>query len=562
LWLVLAYFLPGWLLARRLALRSPLLLAFPFSLILLYAVALPFLLSGWPVTPTPVLVGLGVVCALLSRGAPPVERPAAGRPGLWLVPALLMAAALTWRAALLPLSCFDTYFRWEYLARLLLQYGHLDFYPPVSAADYRLYCFPDPIPPMVSVAYWMLYGILGQPVPAATALLVGAQYLNCLLGVREAAARLYGGRGEVAMLALASSGIFYASVVIGQETGLIALSVVAFLLTHESPRGTAPALALALAGVSREYGPAFLLLALHLRPRSRRYWLELLAAWALLVLPWYLRNWVKTGNPLVHTALGLFATNEVFLRPWREGAQAWRAQAAHFGLWLGYAGHLLTGAGGLGLLAALGAWRSGARPRVLPAAVVLATAFWLASTPYTQSGQWAARVLAPGLVCLAVLAGRLQSRWALGLAALACLAALPAGLLYPTPPGTLPVEHWTGAARYQVEFGPRYLFPLRDALLADQPGGRRVLTSNQFMTPLLHGTGSGAVIAWSPEVQWIQDPNLPPEAVRQGLLKQGIGYVQTYVQGETLGRTPFFQEGRAGAWTLVYRDRGIVLYRL
>src|SRR5262249_23832904 len=128
--------------------------------------------------------------------------------------------------ALYPLSGFDTCFRWDALARAMLAYESLSFYPPLSHEDFQIYLFPDGIPPLVSAVYWFLYAAWGVPSPAWTAIPVVLQVVSGA-GLTWYAARARFGEsgGWLALLALLSSPLFLSGVAIGQETGYTALSV-------------------------------------------------------------------------------------------------------------------------------------------------------------------------------------------------------------------------------------------------------------------------------------------------------------------------------------------------
>ena len=45
-----------------------------------------------------------------------------------------------------PMGCCDNGFRWDYLAEMTIRENNINFYPPVSALEYRKYFYPDGIP--------------------------------------------------------------------------------------------------------------------------------------------------------------------------------------------------------------------------------------------------------------------------------------------------------------------------------------------------------------------------------------------------------------------------------
>ncbi|HEX3876996.1 MAG TPA: hypothetical protein VHW24_08420, partial [Bryobacteraceae bacterium] len=95
---------------------------------------------------------------------------------LWSV-ALACTVVLA-RAAIAPLTGYDTIFRWDFLARRILALGNFTFYPPLQLGDFRSYFYPDGIPPLVSFAYWWLYAATGKYLPVITCLWVAAQFAS------------------------------------------------------------------------------------------------------------------------------------------------------------------------------------------------------------------------------------------------------------------------------------------------------------------------------------------------------------------------------------------------
>ena len=75
-----------------------------------------------------------------SRKKPP---PTARNP-LWttgdrilILSSGLVGGLLFVRCAITPLIGYDTRFRWDFLAQRLFALGRFDFYPPLTAADFR-----------------------------------------------------------------------------------------------------------------------------------------------------------------------------------------------------------------------------------------------------------------------------------------------------------------------------------------------------------------------------------------------------------------------------------------
>src|SRR5690606_27064692 len=101
------------------------------------------------------------------------------------------------------------------------------------------------------------------------------------------------------------------------------LALVAMFLAIEKNESNPDAHWLIWAGVAagagalaREYGIAFVgfgALTLFTRQGlTPRHWVEYFVASSVTALPWYMRNWIVTGNPLYsHTLGGLFPGNPV-----------------------------------------------------------------------------------------------------------------------------------------------------------------------------------------------------------------------------------------------------------
>jgi hypothetical protein len=382
-----------------------------------------------------------------ETAAPPANSPAE-RWQTWLLlgGVVLVVALAVWRGLLAPLSGFDTTFRWDFLARVMLREESLAFYPPRTAAEFGLYFHPDGFAPLVSVGYWWVYlvcSLAGPPPADAVMPMVIAQYASALALAGGLAAQVAGARraGVLAVVLLAATPLFFRAVLIGQETGLTAIGLAGMLLallrTEGGAQGTR-ALVLAglfasVVGLAREYGPALVavgVLALLWRqflgqpnasdetgqpfdqikaPGFARSWRALLifgGVAALLLAPWHIRNWLRDGNPLYgHSLGGLFpvnATAAALMEKYHElfgfaryDSEAWRGLREQLFRELGLV--LLLGVPAAGWLARRAGW--------LFAGAALGGALFVVSVPYTSGGAgYALRVLSPALVLLAVAA--------------------------------------------------------------------------------------------------------------------------------------------------------------
>ncbi len=183
-------------------------------------------------------------------------------PWLLALPVLPLVLVAVWRALAQPLSGPDTGFRWSLLAELMVEFGHLRFYPATSSADFMLYFWADGIAPLVSSLYAWAFLVAESTEPVWSAPVVLAQIVALLAVIRLLGQHWGGARGGAFALALAGGTMLLQfSVNLGQETGLTALGagvMVYYLLAwRNAPRfsGLIPAAAgAALAACAREYG--------------------------------------------------------------------------------------------------------------------------------------------------------------------------------------------------------------------------------------------------------------------------------------------------------------------
>lgn len=568
---------PGLLLARRLAAPDPCAHGFVLATASLFSATLLAQLLGLPLGFASVGAGLGLLAGGLAlaerRAAPPPCGPwrPPGPRAAWAVVALL-CAILAVRCALQPLSGFDTVFRWGYLAQLLLEQRSLDFYPPRSTEDFRLYAYIDGIPPLVSTCYWWLYAGAGKVLPRWTALPVVLQWL-CAVGlVARIGARLGGARaGALSALALACAPLFLRSLAIGQEAGFVALAVAAGTSAvvdadpeRDDPRRMVLAgLAFGLAPLAREWGWALLPCAAWLarrRGRSRRELLVLACAAAALAAPWYLRTLVLTGNPIYDLPFaGVFPLNPVHRgvteQVWTHAAwgRGLGAKLASLGLELGAYAPLQA------LVGLPAAWIYRDRLRGFGFLVAANALLFALAVPNSVGGvRYTARVLTPSLVLLSLPVGLLADDflrrawgrrllWGLG-APLGAWTLLVA-VLFPARPGALPPRAWprylvaterlTG---YPVE---RFLPPLARGVLP--PGARILAPTDAAAQVALRPLGYGVVPCWSPEVAFACTQR-PYVDVAAALRRRGIAYVlhdPANPANAFLMRFPFYREGLA-----------------
>jgi hypothetical protein len=572
--LPLGLYLPGFLFARYTRQPIPWATAFPLSLVLLFHAVfwlgiLHVPLTLWTVLPIPLAVA-AIFGFLLRRNAPEAAKSGSAKHiptrNLWdrilLFATAIPVIALFARSAVSPLIGFDTRFRWDFLARKILTLGNFSFYPPLTPADFRTYFYVDGIPPMVSFTHWWMYVSAGQYMPILIALFVTVQYVCTLAFTHRAAKALYGSRaGLLAAAVLAASPLFFRSVVLGQETGLTALSIAAmlcFLLTATEANAVAAmisaGLAAALCALSREYGWIALVcgvIVLFWRRESRKHIAMFAAAALAAALPWYVRSAILTGNPMYSLSLDGFPVNPIHAAIMEQyksilGLHLWTSAT-----WSALAWLLVTYAA-FQILAGIpgGLARFRERGYLLVIAVIL-SAVWIQSVGYTSGGAViSTRVLSPMVVVLSITAAGLLAPWTerrpryiaivAGIIVLQLWTAAH-GALYPTPPGDIPVGAWSRNVFQDV--APETEFQVADRFAAAVPHGTRVLTDSAHLHAALQEKGIDVVPVWSPEVRFIFSDN-PDDAERhlRDLHIETVAYYPRSINTLYLDRaSPFYK---------------------
>jgi hypothetical protein len=592
--LPLGFFLPGYLLARLLTDSERWLWAFPLSLVVTFWAIFSAGLMGLPVTAGAVsgilitinLILLGLLY-MTARKIPPLshaeprasEHPEAIGWIKWAIIAALIAlgAAIVWRMILWPLAGPDTPFRWDLLAQRMLEQHSFAFYPPIKPDDYRFYFFTDGIPPLVSFSYWWTYAVVGGHHAGITVILIVAQLATSLGFVFAIGRQLHSSRaGILSAGILGGSSLFLYGTAIGEEAGLTILSMAAMLYAIVKLESPAEWRCAILAGVAagcgalaREYGvviPALGCLAIFWRGKGWQN-AAILAATAFVVAgPWYIRNAVLTGNPFFSDRFGSFYVNPVhslmmdFYRG-KFGVSTWTAEdwlSAMLRL-LGAAPLQLT----IGIYAAAVSFR---KYGYLAAVTVVFFALWIYSIGFMVGGASniliSARVFAPALIGLSVLAGvqlagwsRFNSlRWAGSIAVLVAIAiTIAAATVYPTYPSPSAFEQWTENFTARPPPSGDWWSQLPQVL----PQGSRVLSDDAYMYAGLYQSGIEIVPVWSPEVSFIDDPSLSPRDVRLKMLQQGIHFVvfELTENGEFLSQQiPFYAQDRSSWRLLAHTD--------
>ncbi len=568
--------LPGWLLGRILRSPVPALSAFLGSAVLLFDLVLGFDALQIRLGPVTLAGGLAVLnVALLvmawrlrpspaTAPTPPAPEPVSLTRWFWLVPPALALVAIAARAIGEPLSGFDNIFRWDFLARQMLSQGNLNFYPPVTAGDFTRYGWGDGIPPLVSVLNLWSYISGGHTDAFFTAPRVLAEATLLGWAVFLLSRRLWGeAAGGPAVAALATSSLLIWGVAMGQETGLTALTLVGmFLFLEEHALSGARSalfwagLAAGMGGLCREYGLAWpmiglVVLAWHGRLKSSG-WKFLLTAVAVAA-PWYLRNWMRTGNPLFGHSLGLFPTNPV---------QAELLQI-YWGLFsiknnlemLPFALKFLAVT--LGGLVFLGGWQAVRQWRraghvIFGAGAISLLWLW---TVCQAAGGWvyASRVLTPALALGAVLAGGALAGLSAarrpliaGLLALVAVDAACRSLYLPNEPLVSPAQfgssHWRD---FGLLLDQRYHHPVWRVLIAEA-GGRGMIVDDPAFHAVFAEQGARPVPLMSPEISFLFDESLSLDEISARLQRTRIRFLILTRTGPLtaplIERHRFFQE--------------------
>lgn len=585
---------PGAALFQALQLPRTLATSFAGSALSLYLTVLALQLSGTRISLASIAAGLAVItlgAVVLRRwtqprpgntpkrekddrmtGHSPDERlppdgdfhPESG--GVRLVPFTEMGGwtplyGLFWAAVVFrmwsePLAGPDVEFRWGFLAEQMLRLGSLDFYPPRSAADFVSYFWVESIPPGTAALHAWAYACAGGPIPSWA--LPGV--LLQLVAVHELLWRIahrLGGpvAARFAVLAAAACPLLVWSILIGQETGLTALSLAGILFctgqwsdTRQAAWTMAAAGFAVIGAAAREYGLVFIAigaLALAGTRGSSRAWLGY-GSVAALGLVWPARIWGLTGNPVYSLGIGgLFPINERFVAwisaeasvygPLLKSAAGWLDLIRYLALFAAPAV-----AGGVILIVAAQRRIDGARTALAAVAVVLG--LWLMSVPYTNGGLfYSLRVASPALTIGALTAGLGVAFWTGRVAARQRIATLVMGsLVAGLLPAilALPRNPWRETWRNWPAFTP----PVPPATGEDDPTVM-LITNALKNTPSSHSTPAGVLAdspgyqrrflptglsvapLWSPQADWLFDLGASLEEAARRWRASGVGYV-------------------------------------
>jgi hypothetical protein len=572
--LVVGLIVPGAALMRALRVPATLATSFAGSALALYVTVLALQLANVTISFGSLGIGLLVITLVARRMAKLAAPPPAPEQslltrsrnhnlltgmGAWTPLYFLILTTILWRVYHEPLAGPDVEFRWSFLAEQMLRLGSLDFYPPRLAADFYSYFWVESIPPGMSALHAWAYACAGGSMVAWTAPAVALQ----LWSVHDLIWRTAGAMGGLvaarfACLAAAACPFLTWSILIGQETGLTALSLVGICFAVYKWSETRAWGWAGLAGIfavigasAREYGlvfPFLAVVALLLVRADRRAWFAFMLIGSLAVI-WPLRVWLLTGNPFYSLSLaGAFPVNTRFLAWIEHDADAFGAVLHTAAGWRDLARYLLLYAptallGWLMLVIGLGRDRRHALAGLIATAAVLA--LWAASVRYTNGGPfYSLRVASPAFALGALAAG-------IGLAhgyaqtrnaqiavnvflALACCATFPATLALPANPWRTSPREWPVFAQ---SFAPQQkksdetvaivMESLRaisggsnsarptNIVLADSPGYQRRFAPS----------GVRVIPPWSPQVDWLFNLNLSDADAARAWQKSNVTHL-------------------------------------
>ncbi|GEM_PF-1229899 len=594
--IITGFFLTGFLFTRLLGARHSILSDFMISSVILFQCIFWLAVIGIRISFPSVLSVLVAVSGVLlvlnyrirdsksSEFNVQVDFSGISKQLPFLVPLAAVSVLMLLRSVLQPFNYCDAEFRWNHLALKILETGNISFYPPLTAEDFSSYFYVDGIPPLVSFSYYWLYASYGRPEMILTGLLVTLQYCLLLWLAYRISEKLFSSAqaGVFAAIILATSTLAFFSVVMGQETGLTALSLAAtiYYLT-ENDKGTVKSMILAgfatsLGALSREYGCTFLvcgiLVCLWRKENAKLIGVYILTV-MVLAAPWYIRTWILSGNPFysISSLGGLFPVNEV-----RCGI--FNAYEQYFGfsnhpmMKLNYlATSLLFTApiqATIGIIASVLLFRKYGY-LVVSAAIIFV--LWIYSVGQTNGGFfYSVRVLSPAIIVLSILCGGAFSLWTMSKKKIAYFILGVIFLISFIQDITVPMPIWrlnsgdiTTAAFAPMNFvGNRifaYVEPLPDnsKIISDSPFFHAALSSNPQRGIML-------IPVWSPELSFLfKDGDIP--SMLAELRKRNIRYIMHEggsVNDNYLGKFTFFRDFRKFAKPYVMENGKCVIYEL
>jgi hypothetical protein len=319
----------------------------------------------------------------------------------------------------------------------------------------------------------------------------------------------------------------------------------------------------AVCALSREYGWIAVVagvIALRWRRQPVKQLILFAATATTAALPWYLRNWAITGNPVYSLSVDGFAVNAVhvaILQQYQEllGLHRWTPST-----WLNLAWFLVLFATFQVLGGIAGGIIRFRREGYLLVIALLLFLVWLQSVGYTSGGPAiSTRVLSPAMVVLSVAAaGFLEAltrsaRWSTALVAALIVCQLwtaSHGVFYPADVSTVSLSEWPQKAFRTI--APDAEFLITDRLMTMLPAGTRILSDNANLHAALIDKSVQVVPVWSPEVRFLFAAS-PDDAERQ-LRALNIGAIAYYPRSLNtrylVSASPFYSALTRGKWRI------------
>ena len=470
----------------------------------------------------------------------------------WLIPPVLALTSITARALVEPLSGFDNKFRWDFLARLILARHTLASYPPVSMSDFDHYAWCDGIPPLAPFLNFLIYAVAGATAPGLITLRAVAEFL-LLAALTYRFARDLWGSGWPALAAMGSCTLLLWGLAIEQETGLTAIALLAMVYFLELPKaGTTEGdsrvpwagVAAGVGAISREYGLYFVILGtalLCVRRRGRSVVRFLLPA-VLVAAPWYVRNWVRTGNPVFPAMGSIFPTNPIHVEVMADIANFWGFRTAPVPLST-VPSALLATMGAVGVLGLIGLCVLRRKGLGLLAAIALVSGLWVWSMPQTAGGwTYSMRVLLPALALGSVASGWIgslkpwvQRALAVLIALLSVDAARRSWLLPDDPtttPWTLSFSEWRMFREQSIPRKGRDPWPILVNVAAD----RYIVVDNPQPFVTVTSLGGHPTPLESPRFAPAFDPSLSVDEAVKRLRANRVRFVTFSVRNPVVNK--------------------------
>lgn len=328
------FFLPGFLINRILCKNNDLGAAYIISTVVLFHVIFWTGIFGFKIN----LVSVGSILLFINLillsycfinknriwedTAPAAEVPFTRFEKIALIP-IILSVILVFLKSSIYSSLGDQIFRWFFLASRILETETFSYYPPLTPQDYNVYFFTDSFPPIVSFSYFWLYALFGKAENFLVGIPVTLQFIFIFIFGYRLAVSIFDSKkaGVFALLLLGSSTLLFYSVMISQETGVTALSLVAlvyFLIRNKhcsSGDILLAAFAASYGALSREYGGIFIvcgIIVILWKKMPLSVLLKYLMLCFIITAPWYIRTFILTGNPFYSIPVGnLFPVNPV-----------------------------------------------------------------------------------------------------------------------------------------------------------------------------------------------------------------------------------------------------------